>query len=139
MNSKCIALVICLILIPIFVQAQYIIEDSLETKNWIICHSERSEGSSSFHFRFRTGHKQKSDTSEWWAQDKGRHLIGSMISTVFIGKLSQVISGYSTEKSQLTGGGITLTGPITIGIPIAISLSFQRNIQSLKECEYAFS
>ena len=44
----------------------------------------------------------------WWAQDKGRHLIGSMISTVFIGKLSQEAWRYSTGQSRYIGGGITL-------------------------------
>ena len=45
----------------------------------------------------------------WWAQDKGRHLAGSMISTIFIGKLSRQVCATSTRESQMWGAGITFS------------------------------
>ena len=45
----------------------------------------------------------------WWAQDKGRHLAGSMISTIFIGKFSQQVFATSTRESQVWGAGITFS------------------------------
>jgi len=45
----------------------------------------------------------------WWAQDKGRHLAGSMISTIFIGKFSQQVFSASTGESQMWGAGITFS------------------------------
>jgi uncharacterized protein YfiM (DUF2279 family) len=56
-----------------------------------------------------TGNTSVQSNSIWWAQDKGRHLAGSMISTIFIGKLSQQVCASSTRESQMWGAGITFS------------------------------
>jgi uncharacterized protein YfiM (DUF2279 family) len=66
----------------------------------------------------------KKPADNWWAQDKGRHLIGSMITTIFIGKVTQQTLNYTKEKSQLIGGGITLT------LGIVKEISDSRNPQN---------
>ncbi len=45
----------------------------------------------------------------WWAQDKGRHLVGSLISTVFIGKFSQEMLDKNIGDSKMWGAGITFS------------------------------
>jgi uncharacterized protein YfiM (DUF2279 family) len=48
-------------------------------------------------------------SSKWFAPDKGRHLVGSMISTVFIGKLSQQRFDQSMDNARVWGAGMTLS------------------------------
>ena len=46
---------------------------------------------------------------KWFRPDKGSHLMGSMISTTLIGKISMDGFNHSTKKSQIIGAGTTFT------------------------------
>lgn len=43
----------------------------------------------------------------WLGADKARHFAGSLISTVFLGKLSQEQFGYTAPQGKVFGAGIT--------------------------------
>jgi uncharacterized protein YfiM (DUF2279 family) len=45
----------------------------------------------------------------WWAPDKGRHLVGSMISTVFLAKLNQQMFSLDKDASRAWAVSITFT------------------------------
>jgi len=69
---------------------------------------ERPETLDAYFKTFAAGKRiEKTDT--WFSPDKGYHLIGSMISTTFIGQLSQRGFDSSLQKSQYIGAGMTFS------------------------------
>ena len=59
--------------------------------------------------RFYPGVSSNQSSSRWWAPDKGRHFVGSMISTVFIGKISQNMFDQQSGDAKVWGAGITFS------------------------------
>jgi uncharacterized protein YfiM (DUF2279 family) len=51
--------------------------------------------------------QQKSHGDRWFGRDKGLHFVGSMISTVAVGKTSQTFFDQSKEQSLKIGVGFT--------------------------------
>ncbi|GAB4335738.1 MAG: hypothetical protein Kow0037_16110 [Calditrichia bacterium] len=45
----------------------------------------------------------------WFGSDKAKHFVLSSVTTLFIAKHLQVAQGYSSQKSQLTGAGISIS------------------------------
>ena len=59
--------------------------------------------------RLNPGGIYSQSSSSWLAPDKGNHLVGSMISTVFIGKISQDIFDQQSGDAKVWGAGITFS------------------------------
>ena len=57
---------------------------------------------------FATGEKTKISDG-WFSPDKGYHLIGSMISTTFVGQLSKRGFNATPQNSQYIGAGMTFS------------------------------
>jgi uncharacterized protein YfiM (DUF2279 family) len=61
------------------------------------------------YFRINNEVVSKQSSSTWWAPDKGRHLVGSMISTVFMAKMGQEIFDQQSDEAKVWGAGITFS------------------------------
>ena len=58
-------------------------------------------------FQLSEGHGKKASSDRWFGRDKGLHFVGSMISTVAVGKTSQIFFDQSKEQSLKIGVGFT--------------------------------